>query len=266
MGEKMERMISEIKNWLQEAGKMAKTSHDTITVAQKTNRTDLVTNADREIQTFLIEKIHTFDPKAKILAEEEGCSELESLDGRVFIIDPIDGTLNFVVEGENFCIMLAVYEDGIGKLGFIYDVMQEELYWGGPGIGVYKNDERLPQPIDKPLSEGLLGVNSYLFGHNKFHVREIGEKSMGVRMYGCAGLELVAMLKGNHIGYISNLSPWDYAAGNVLLEEFGMKYSNLSGGPLRFNGREYYIGGTSRAYSEMLSHLSVNRSDEGEKK
>lgn len=50
---------------------------------------------------------------------------------------------------------------------------------------------------------------------------------MGTRMYGCAGLELVAILKGNHIAYISNLSPWDYAAGNVLLEEFGMVTSGL---------------------------------------
>ncbi len=72
------------------------------------------------------------------MAEEEGCNQLSDLDGRVFIIDPIDGTLNFVIEGENFCIMLAVYESGVGKLGFIYDVMRNELFWGGKGIGVYK--------------------------------------------------------------------------------------------------------------------------------
>lgn len=85
-------------------------------------------------------------------------------------------------------------------------------FWGGKGIGVYKNDEPLPRPANKSLSEGLLGVNSYLFGHNKYGIREIAESSMGTRMYGCAGLELVAILKGNHIAYISNLSPWDYAA------------------------------------------------------
>ena len=80
-------------------------------------------------------------------------------------------------------------------------------FWGGKGIGVYKNDEPLPRPANKSLSEGLLGVNSYLFGHNKYGIREIAESSMGTRMYGCAGLELVAILKGNHIAYISNLSP-----------------------------------------------------------
>ena len=55
---------------------------------------------------------------------------------------------------------------------------------------------------------------------------------MGVRISGCAGLEIIAMLKGNHHGYLSNLSPWDYAAGLVLLEEFGFKYSGITGKPL----------------------------------
>lgn len=92
---------------------------------------------------------------------------------------------------------------------------------------MYKNDEPLPRPANKSLSEGLLGVNSYLSVIINMESGEIAESSMGTRMYGCAGLELVAILKGNHIAYISNLSPWDYAAGNVLLEEFGMVTSGL---------------------------------------
>lgn len=253
MGDRMDTLIEEIKSWLTEAGKKIKQQSESLTVSQKTNRKDLVTNMDREIQEFLIGKIQENYPKARILAEEDGYNELSSLKGRVFIIDPIDGTLNFVVEGENFCIMLAVYEDGSGRLGFIYDVMKETLYWGGHDIGVFQNQSRLVKPKDQSLANGLLGVNSYLFGHNRFNVRTIGERSLGVRMWGCAGLELIAILKGQHIGYISNLSPWDYAAGNVLLEEFGMKYSGLFGEPLRFHGREYYLAGTSRAYDEIRS-------------
>lgn len=57
---------------------------------------------DREVQAFLIEKIQAYNPEAKILAEEEGYSELESFEGQVFVIDPIDGTMNFVLEQENF--------------------------------------------------------------------------------------------------------------------------------------------------------------------
>ncbi len=248
----MKNLINTIKVWLYEAGDKIKTAQrESLTIDQKTNRNDLVTNMDREIQAFLIDKIHRFNPKAKILAEEDGYSEVTDFSGQLFVIDPIDGTLNFVVERENFCIMLAVYESGKGQLGFIYDVVKGELYWGGSGLGVYKNEQALPKPPNNGLSQGLLGVNGYLFSHDRFNVRKIGEKSMGVRIYGCAGLELIAMLKGNHIGYISNLSPWDYAAGNVLLKEFGMRYSGLSGDQLKFSGREYYLAGTEKAYEEM---------------
>lgn len=143
----MEKRISVIKEWLYEAGEKIKNAENKkLTIDQKTSRNDLVTNMDREIQAFLIDKIHRFNPEAKILAEEDGYSKVNDFTGQLFVIDPIDGTLNFVVERENFCIMLGVYEDGKGQLGFIYDVAKEELYWGGNGIGVYRNEEALPKP------------------------------------------------------------------------------------------------------------------------
>jgi myo-inositol-1(or 4)-monophosphatase len=258
MGENMEKreLVMQIKIWLQEAAeKIQKAQISPLTVNQKNSRKDLVTNMDREIQAFLIEKIHSYNSDAKILAEEEGYSELENFEGQVFIIDPIDGTLNFVLEQENFCIMLGVYENGIGQLGFIYDVMNEVLYWGGKGIGVYMNEQLLPKPKNQSLAKGLLGINGYLFSYNRWNIRTIWEKSMGVRIYGCAGLEMIALLKGSHIGYIGNLSPWDYAAGNVLLDELGMKYSGISGEKLKFKGREYYLGATPQAYKEIRELL-----------
>lgn len=253
----MEPIFSEIKQWLTEAGEIIKqTSRETVQVSEKTNRKDLVTNIDQQIQRFLIEKIHVFDPEAKILAEEDGLNELTDFSGTVFIIDPIDGTLNFVMEGENFCIMLAVYEDGEGKAGFIYDVMRGELYWGGPSVGVFKNETELSAPENKSLNEGLLGINGYLYGHDRYNIRNIGDTSIGIRITGCAGLEMIAMLKGNHVGYISNLSPWDYAAGCILLDNFGMRHSGFSGEELRFSGREYFLAGTPNAYEEMQRLLN----------
>lgn len=259
MGEKMEKreLINHIKEWLHEAAeKIQKTQSTSLTIDQKNNRKDLVTNMDREIQAFLIDKILSYNPKAKILAEEEGYSELESFDGQVFVIDPIDGTLNFVLEQENFCMMIGVYENGLGQLGFIYNVAEKTLYWGGKGLGVYKNEQLLSKPQNQSLSNGLIGLNGYLFSHNRFNVRTIGEKSMGVRIYGCAGIEIIALLKGSHIGYIGNLSPWDYAAGNILLDEFGMKYSGISGEKLKFKGREYYLAATPQAYDEIHELLN----------
>lgn len=251
-------MIEEIQLWLHEAGERIKEAiaADDFDVEEKSGRADLVTTVDKATQDFLIKKILAFDPEAKILAEEEGRSTIDSMSGRVFIIDPIDGTLNFVLEQENFCIMLGIYEDGVGQLGFLYDVMKGELYWGGKGYGVYRNKEKLTPPANKELSAGLIGVNGYMYAHNRFHTQELGEESMGVRMSGCAGLEMIAMLKGNHIGYISSLAPWDYAPGCVLLEEFGIRYSNEQGEPMSFDGRERFFAGTPAVFQRYMALLT----------
>lgn len=251
-----ENLVAEIKQWLNQAAEnIRKNLNQEIQISQKQNRTDLVTNMDEETQAFFIARIKEKYPNDRILAEEKGFDTIDSLAGRVWIIDPIDGTLNFVLEKENFCIMLAIFDEGIGQLGFIYDVMQDQLYWGGKGYGVYCNQTKIAAPENLALSEGLLGMNAYMHGDNVHQATTIGKKSMGVRISGCAGLEFISMLKGNHIGYLSNLSPWDYAAGIVLIEEFGFKFSNIEGGPLRFAGREYFLAATNKAFDQMLALL-----------
>jgi myo-inositol-1(or 4)-monophosphatase len=253
-------MVSEIKSWLYEAAaEIRSTLEQELTIQEKSGRTDLVTNMDEQTQEFLMKKIQTHYPEDQILGEEKGFTKVSSFQGRVWIIDPIDGTLNFVLEKENFCIMLAVYEEGVGQLGFIYDVIRDEMYWGGKGWGVYVNECPLPQPAMKELSAGLLGMNAYMYGKNIHHARDIGHQTMGIRVCGCAGLEIIAMLKGNHIGYISKLSPWDYAPGLVLLEEFGFKFGNIHGEALTFDGQEYFLAATPNAYTEILEkYLQIN--------
>ena len=80
--------------------------------------------------------------------------KLTSLDGRVWIVDPIDGTMNFVKQHDNFAMMIGIYQDGEGKLGFIYDVMNDVLYAGGPAVGgVWANDQQISAPLFA-LSDG----------------------------------------------------------------------------------------------------------------
>ena len=158
-----QKFVQTIQSWLFEAADVIRMNLESeLTVQQKNGRTDLVTNMDEQTQEFLMNKIQTNFPEDQILGEEKGYNTLKSFAGRVWIIDPIDGTMNFVMERENFCIMLAVYEDGIGKLGFIYDVMREELYWGGKGLGVYRNNQLLKAPTMKALADGLWGMNAYM--------------------------------------------------------------------------------------------------------
>ncbi|MDN6640167.1 MAG: inositol monophosphatase family protein [Tetragenococcus sp.] len=250
----MQIMINEIKNWIKEASELIKKeiAKNDMTVDTKEGRRDLVTNVDKQVQDFLIEQMNTFDPEAKILGEENGRDHLEDFSGRVFVIDPIDGTLNFVLEQENFCIMIAVYEEGQGKLGFIYNVMEDLLLWGGKEIGVFINEESLTTPPDLALKDGLVGMNSGMYRKNSYNAQLMAERSMGVRMSGCAGLELIDLIKGNHNAYVSTLAPWDYAAGSIMVEALGMKFSNINGSSLKFDGREHFIAATPTAYEEMM--------------
>lgn len=244
--------ILEILNWLQEAKeRVVHELKKPLEVETKSSFNDLVTNVDKQTQKLLVEKIQSRYPQDHILGEEEGFNQLTSMKGRVWLIDPIDGTLNFVLQQENFCIMLALYVDGKSKLGFIYDVMKDELYWGGREIGVYCNQNRLKKPKDASLQEGLLGMNAYLYRHNLYHAGEISNLSMGVRMMGCAGLEMIAILKGLEIGYLSNLQPWDYAPGCALLDAFEIPYSTLDGTALNFSGRQPFIALQPTAYKEV---------------
>ena len=99
-------------------------------VDTKTSRNDLVTNVDKEIEQFFIAKIREQFPTHKIMGEEGFGDELTSMDGYVWLIDPIDGTLNFVKRQEDFGIMIALYKDGVGLLGYIYDVMRDRFVYG----------------------------------------------------------------------------------------------------------------------------------------
>lgn len=258
----MQELAHEIKGWLIEAGEKIKESltGQEITVETKSDRKDLVTNLDKAIQDFLIRKILARDPEAKILGEENGKDQLENMTGRVYIIDPIDGTMNFVLEKDNFCVMLGLYEDSIGKLGFIYEVMNDRMLYGGPEIGVFLNEHKIQAPANLALKEGLLGLNSGMLTYNYHQEQTMSDQAIGVRMVGCAGIELMNLVLGKRIGYLSRLAPWDYAPGGVLLETLGLKMSAIDGSPLKFSERETFLAGTPKAYEELLK---IAQGDEG---
>ncbi len=106
-------------------------------IETKSNAADLVTNMDREIEQFLIGKIKETFPHHHILGEEGYGDEVTSSDGVVWLIDPIDGTMNFVHQKRNFAISIGIYENGIGKIGLIYDPVHDELYHALKGAGAF---------------------------------------------------------------------------------------------------------------------------------
>lgn len=254
--EKRDRFI---KEWISEAAEKIRDSfQEELIIQEKSNRTDLVTNMDKSTEQFLIGKINKFFPDERIIGEEGFGDSIDNMDGIVWLLDPIDGTLNFVKQQANFAIMIGVYEDGIGQLGYIYDVTQSKMYSAVKGQGAFCNNKRLSEVEDIDLKDGLVAFSNRFMTNDKPFSKEIMHISSGVRMNGSAGLETVNTALGRLAAYIGNgLSPWDIAAGKVIAEEVGLKYTQLDGKELDFMKKNNVLIATAAAHKETIEKYEL---------
>lgn len=255
----LQEMDKFTKSMLKEAGhKIRHSFFDTIEVDTKSNINDLVTNIDKEIEQFIIRKIQGQYPTHRILGEEGFGHVIESLQGVVWIVDPIDGTLNFVHQQRNFAISVGVYVDGVGMLGYIYDVVRDELYSAEKGKGAYVNDERLPMMDKCPLHQAVIGLNARWLAPNRFKMQaplfRIVEDCRSTRSYGSAALEIAYVASGKLNGYISfDLSPWDIAGGAVIAQEVGAVVSTASGQAANYLTADTFIIANGVLHDQLLN-------------
>jgi len=242
-----------VKQWIEEAGEYVKSElKKVVQVEEKSNRSDLVTNVDKGTEAFLVNKIQQTFPDDQIIGEEGTGRDVSSTDGRIWIIDPIDGTLNFVKQQENFCIMVGIFENGKPLLGFIYDVMKDEFAYGGVDVGVYVNDETINLEDNLSLSDGLIGCNAKMYTDNILRSQEIASSAIGIRMLGCAGIDFLNVIRGKQNGYISNLAPWDFAAGTVLAETLGFVCRQFPDKEYDILGeRQYFVVATPQTFDDI---------------
>lgn len=250
-----------IKKWLKEAAEEIKESlkHE-LEVETKSRKNDLVTQMDRKIEENFVSKIKEHFPEDLIVSEEGFGDHVKESDfekNTVWFLDPIDGTLNFVLQNENYAVMLAVYEKGIGKQAYIYDVTHNRLYWAIKGNGVYCNDQPLPKMKDLPLEEGLFASNSMFLSDQQVSFNtEITKRAMGVRTIGSAGLESIELVKGSTLAYVSyGLKPWDIAPGLILVRENGGVVTNFDGSPVNILDTSPTIMATPTAQREITNLL-----------
>ena len=244
---------------MKEAGERIRRSFfETMEIETKSNANDLVTNIDKETEAFIVKKIHAYDPNFRILGEEGMAhEEIKSLEGVVWIVDPIDGTMNFVRQHRNFAISIAIYEDGVGRAGYIYDVVADELYYAITGEGAYMNGQRLSQLAPVPLHEAIVGINAVWATPNRKIEHEgvirLLRKLRGTRSLGSATLEIVAVATGRMDSYISlRLSPWDVAAGIIIAHEVGAVSSNLKLAPVNLLAQDTFIVANPSIHREIV--------------
>ncbi|MGX9133529.1 inositol monophosphatase family protein [Rummeliibacillus sp. JY-2-4R] len=246
------------KTIILEAGeRIRKSFSEKWTIETKADANDLVTNIDRETELFLRDKINASYPSHKILGEEGMGKQIDSLEGVVWIIDPIDGTMNFVRQHRNFAISIGIYINGTGKLGFIYDVMRDHLYYAEVGKGAFVNGVPLKPLKEITLNKAIIGLNAIWVTPNKRinhePMIELVHKVRGTRSYGSATLEIASVASGRMDAYISmRLSPWDIAGGVIIANEVGAISSNLMSEPINLLKQDTFIVANPSIHKEIL--------------
>ncbi|UQS82730.1 inositol monophosphatase family protein [Bombilactobacillus folatiphilus] len=240
-------ILTQVKNQLQ-----ADLSYQTIQI--KSSSTDLVTERDKSVEQQIITYLKNYFPEAHFVSEEGFGDHVNNLQGLVFFVDPIDGTMNFIKAHDQFASMIGVYLNGQPLFGAIIDIIEDQLYYGGAGLGSFVNGRKLPQLIDVPLSQGLVMISNRFL--NDVPYQNVKNQSSGLRVFGSAGISFTRLLRGSAILYISKLKPWDMAAGWAIGKPLGLIMRTIDGTPISMLKSQTVIIGTRCATEEAERILS----------
>ncbi|MCO7126266.1 inositol monophosphatase family protein [Sporolactobacillus shoreicorticis] len=251
----------EVTSWIKEAASQLRESlTKPLEISEKSAHNDLVTNMDRSIERFLIGKIRTAYPDDKIISEEGYGDGVKNKHGVLWLLDPIDGTLNFVMQKRFFAISIGIYENGHGRAAFIYDVMADELFHCISGSGAYQNTRKLSALTEVAIDDALIDLSpTWLKPNRRIHeeiMTDIVRRSSGTRAYGAASLELAYVAAGYLDAYFTmRLSPWDYGAGLILIGEVGGHYSRADGTPIDILTKQSVLAARPGLHEYMTSHI-----------
>jgi myo-inositol-1(or 4)-monophosphatase len=231
---------------------------DRLQVSEKQSN-DFVTEVDRAAETAIIEVLTSAYPGHAILAEESGASKnLNDTNENVWIIDPIDGTTNFIHGFPQYCVSIALQQRGVITQAVVYDPNRNELFTASKGGGAFLNDKRIRVTRCDKLADALIGTG--------FPVKDISKldeymdmfkimtpKCQGLRRPGSAALDLAYVATGRLDGFFEkSLAPWDIAAGCLLITEAGGIVGTFSGeSDYLYKGD--VLAGTPKVFGQMVA-------------
>lgn len=254
-------LFEQAKQWVLQAGEQIRISiHHPMVIETKSDPKDLVTEMDHKTERFFAEKIHSAYSEHRVLGEEGFGDDVQDLDGVVWIVDPIDGTMNFVHQKQNFAISIGIYVNGIGEIGLIYDVMRDILYHAKKGEGAFKNGLKLPLLTHTSvLDEAIIGMNSFWSTKNprvdEAGIQDLVQKVRGTRSYGSAALEFAYVAEGIMDAYITmSLAPWDIAAGIIIVNEAGGITTQANGKEIQSLEKNSIITSVPAIHEEIISN------------
>lgn len=222
---------------------------------------DFVTEVDQKAEEAIIETLLAAYPGHGILAEESGRMHGAKNSEYVWIIDPLDGTTNFIHGFQVYAVSIALaYRDQVQQ-AVVYDPTRNDLFYASKGRGAFLNDKRLRVSKRTRLSDSLVGTGFPFRKGDNFQrylkmFADVMQACAGVRRPGAAALDLCYVAAGHYDAFFeTGLNPWDIAAGSLMITEAGGLIGNFTG-EADFMYQREVVAGNPKIYGQMVSLLS----------
>lgn len=266
----LEDLLAQAVGAVRRAAAFALDPGEELRVEAKAHRNDLVTQVDRGVEERIAGCLEATG--IPIHGEEaHRVEDFETYRGRAWVLDPIDGTLNYVSTHRDWAISLALVDDGVPVLAALADPVAGRLYTAirgrgarvepltGEAVGCDGVASKALEPVkDLPLSEGMVIAHYQLTQHAG--IGRAIEGSRGMRCYGAAALEMAEVAAGGAVVYAQPLlQPWDVAAGALLCTETGVVLTRMDGSAFDVRRAGSLLVGSPAAHAEVLEYLSPDR-------
>ncbi len=256
----MSTLTQKLINIMKNAGEIMLCAHniDDDSISSKEGSANFVTVFDVKVQDYLMSEIKALVPDALFIAEEKKNDPSVLMGEHCFIIDPIDGTTNFIHDYRHSCISLAMFSGGQAVFGAVYDPYLGELFSAEKGMGAFLNGKPM-KVSSRPMSDAIVayGTSPYykdVLCEKTFELtKELFNRCADIRRCGSAALDLAYTAAGrNDLFFEFLLSPWDIAAGYLLITEAGGIITDMQGKEIDFSAPCPVIASSKKLYSEFL--------------
>jgi myo-inositol-1(or 4)-monophosphatase len=202
---------------------------------------DLVSHVDRTAERMIVDRLGKLLPEAGFIVEENTLSVKKSVN---WIVDPLDGTTNFIHGVPSYAVSIALEKDGDILLGAVYEVSRAECFYARKGYGAFLNGERILVSDRRNLSESLVATGFPIYNFTRLDpfaeaLKYLMQHTHGVRRIGAAAVDLCYLAAGRFDAFFEyNLNAWDVAAGALIIKEAGGTVNDFSGGDSWLFGKE----------------------------
>lgn len=248
-------MLNQIIEIVKKAGEIYRSAGDDLGICEKSSSVDLVTKYDKKIQDFLYTELKKVVPDAQLFGEE-GDGNKELTDGYCFIIDPIDGTTNFIKGFQHSAISVGLAKDKELIIGVVLDPDLNNLYYAEKGKGAFLNGKPI-HVSDCNIKKSLVLFGTCPYEHELAHktfklTEDVFYKAIEVRRGGSAALDICYIAAGKaDLYYELIIRPWDWAGATLILHEAGGICTQVNGDKLSLNKITSYVCGNEKNLKEF---------------